>query len=656
MSLRPTTDIRLCWNRDALPHNSLNTKSLISASIAIDHSRWTPIDAVRSTIGVAIPTAIAVMMGHPGVGALSSIGALYTGFAASSGVHKGRVRAMIVSGALIGFGTTVGVAVGNSLIASIIAVFAIAFATALYSCSGRAASTTGAQTTAIVCIAIGLELPANEAFLFGGLVIAGSAIQLFLLTVVWPTKAGLHERMAIADVYDSLARFVIELETHALTDLPLIPPAQPFVEARTILSEADRFDWRNDHDVLLDELRRAEALRAALVGFARSHAAYSAQSNQTSLRSRRMLHLLHRGLISHSNRLRRGDLEPYATRIRIPELANDSVEAVDYANWLKLMRDLIQRKSFDSGNELRASVASVTSVDSRSLFSILTRLPDVDSVRSVAFQHAIRYAVTVLFAFVVSRFWNEAHSFWLPITVALVLRQDYGTTFQRGMSRIIGSVAGLAIADIVLNVLHPGPIAVQLLIVAVTWIAFAGAGASYAIATFAITGFVVFTISLSGVAVQEIAAIRLIASLIGVILAIATYMLWPAWHWPQIWETLRLAVRSQIDYGEAVLAEHRDSSPANIAAIHLTRANARALRIQSENLIASAQVHPKGRDAKSLKEAMAISQTLEENAAVLLAAEAEWNMGHPETDSRIRASLSVSRSLLAVAPLTSSTS
>lgn len=605
----------------------------------MDHSRWVPLEAIRSTVGVAIPIGLSMVFGNAAGGSLAGIGALYTGIAATSGIHKGRVRTMITCGLMISGATTLGVLVSAHFVVALIAVILTAFMSALYSCSSRTASNVAAQTTAILCIAIGLHPPVSDALKFGLYVLGGSAIQLILLSLVWPPRRRNHERTALAEVYDSLANFVREIPHHAENTGPLIPPALPFVEARDVLSEAERLDWRDEHDALQGELSRAEALRAALVGFAQAHFAYAETSRATSLRARRILRSLARSFEMHSRHIRAGNVSK-DMRLHLPAKVLEGL----YSDWLNLLRDLILHDRFRSDAAVHAEPNISSVAVQKSLFSRITRLPDVESVRSIAIQHAVRYAATVEIAFAISHYWNSSHSFWLPITVALVLRQDFGTTFQRGILRIIGTLSALAAADVVLVFFHPSPVIVQVLVVGVTWLAFAGSAASYAIATFAITEFVVFTIYLSGVAVNEITSVRLIASLAGVLLAFGAYYLWPAWHWPQVWETLRSAIEAQREYGRAVLATHAGTADMN--ALFVARGNARSMRIQAETLILGAQVHPRCRDEVNLLAAQRISQTLEENAAIMLAAEAEWNMGHPETDGRIRATIDDSVRLL----------
>jgi len=146
---------------------------------------------------------------------------------------------------------------------------------------------------------------------------------------------------------------------------------------------------------------------------------------------------------------------------------------------------------------------------------------------------------------------------------------------------------------------------------------------------------------------------RLVASLAGSLLAVASYLLWPAWRWAQVWETLKTTAEAQSAYCEMVLKSHigklnpsEQGFPSEIE-VDDTRSEARALRIQSENLLESIKAHPKGLNKQKLKIAGDASQLLEENAATILVAQAAWNTQNPETDDQLRRALESSNALAA---------
>ncbi len=609
--------------------------------ISFDRYRWSPIRGFRCGAGVAIAACIA-FIGGPGAGALACIGAIYTGVASSNGIYRTRLVAMLASGFMLAFSTIVAGLVARNLPFAMLAVFATAFGTALFSPSSRAATAIGAQTTALMCVIIGLGLPPGEAVGNGLLVAFGSVVQLFMLLVVWRIGPRLAERRTIAEVFGSLAEFAGGLSFHPDDDRPHIPSALPFQEARSIMSEAEGADWGEEQENLMLALRRAEGIRAALVGFSGAASAYAAQGDIQARRARRIFRLVARAL----NRLSRRVLEgrfgatPNSLNLRTKRSAPD--EGFDH--WLDQISEMIQGCCVADTVPIIPRKTRKRPIPWKTALTKLAHRPDTAPLRSLTAQHALRYACTVEAAFVVSQFWNRSHSYWFPMTVALVLRQGYGTTFQRGLARLFGTIVGLGLADLVIHAFHPGAPSLEILAVSVTWLAFASSQASYALMTIAVTGFVVFEISAAGMATHEIVSIRFVASILGVAVALISYVLWPAWHWSEIWEVLRSATLSQIDYAKSVLAV--SSSRESFDVLEEKIGVARALRIQAESLMESARLHPMVRDRSRLKEAEEVLLKLEQNAATILIADAERLSGRMASCERVREAMELDESIL----------
>ena len=70
---------------------------------------------------------------------------------------------------------------------------------------------------------------------------------------------------------------------------------------------------------------------------------------------------------------------------------------------------------------------------------------------SAAFRHAIRLAVCVALAAAVGRAVSWHRTYWLPMTVAIVLKPDFTATFSRGVLRVTGTLTGLAFATLLFH-------------------------------------------------------------------------------------------------------------------------------------------------------------------------------------------------------------
>lgn len=64
------------------------------------------------------------------------------------------------------------------------------------------------------------------------------------------------------------------------------------------------------------------------------------------------------------------------------------------------------------------------------------------SFRSNLFRHSLRVAAAALFAYIVSRFLPLGHSYWILLTVIVILKPGYGLTRTRNFERLGGTIIG----------------------------------------------------------------------------------------------------------------------------------------------------------------------------------------------------------------------
>ena len=140
--------------------------------------------------------------------------------------------------------------------------------------------------------------------------------------------------------------------------------------------------------------------------------------------------------------------------------------------------------------------------------------------------NGIRLALCIAPATAIAACLPESHSFWLPMTVAAVVRIEYGTIVTRTVNRVVGTAIGASAAAILIMLL---PLPVGLAIVAVIAIAFA------ALAQPKLYGLSVIGITAAALMSAEVSApnpifplLRLGDTLIGVTIALVLGLLiWP---------------------------------------------------------------------------------------------------------------------------------
>jgi uncharacterized membrane protein YccC len=173
---------------------------------------------------------------------------------------------------------------------------------------------------------------------------------------------------------------------------------------------------------------------------------------------------------------------------------------------------------------------------------------------STAFRHAIRLAVCIVIGEALGRGLGFARPYWIPMTIAIVLKPDFGATFQRGVLRLLGTYAGLILATLLVHAFPEAVSAHIALIAALMFLARCFGPANFGIVTVAISAVVVFLISLTGIPAQQVIGARALNTSIGGAIALLAYWLWPTWERHRVAETAAIMLDAFLDYFRAIRA------------------------------------------------------------------------------------------------------
>ncbi len=121
---------------------------------------------------------------------------------------------------------------------------------------------------------------------------------------------------------------------------------------------------------------------------------------------------------------------------------------------------------------------------------------------------------------------QSSHSYWLPLTVAVVVRPEYASVFVRTVNRVVGTIGGSVFAAMALLALPGGSAIAIAASLSIGW-AVLSAPRLYALSVIGITGSALLSASL-GSEDPVYPALRLLDTLAGCAVAIVFgYLLWP---------------------------------------------------------------------------------------------------------------------------------
>lgn len=140
--------------------------------------------------------------------------------------------------------------------------------------------------------------------------------------------------------------------------------------------------------------------------------------------------------------------------------------------------------------------------------------------------YVLRLAFTLLLCTELYRRFHVRNGYWSPMTALLVLRPRWTDTLSRGIARLLGTLAGAAIA-ILLGVYVPLHTAVILgLVLVSTWACYALQAVNYAAFSLFITLYIVYLFRFGGFSQISAAHIRLYNTALGGSIAILIDLAW----------------------------------------------------------------------------------------------------------------------------------
>src|SRR3954453_17099695 len=120
----------------------------------------------------------------------------------------------------------------------------------------------------------------------------------------------------------------------------------------------------------------------------------------------------------------------------------------------------------------------------------------------------------------------------------MVLRPDFGQTFSRGVARFFGTLAGVLIGGLVVTLAHPDPYVSAALAVVCAACMYLLLRTGFIVASLCVSAYVVFLLGIAGAEVGQTVQARVALTLLGGVVAMAAYVVFPAWETPLLRDRL----------------------------------------------------------------------------------------------------------------------
>ena len=186
------------------------------------------------------------------------------------------------------------------------------------------------------------------------------------------------------------------------------------------------------------------------------------------------------------------------------------------------------------------------------------------SLKSTIFRHSVRLTIALLVAYLLGYFLEIQNTYWILLTVIVIMRPSYGLTKERSKDRILGTLIGALIAvGIVLvtqNVIVYAVLAYISLIFAFSLIQ-----QNYKSAAALVTISIIFVYSLINPNAFEVIQYRVLDTIIGSIIAVvANYLILPSWEVNNLKKIILNALKMNKKYLLATQELYKDPTVSKI--------------------------------------------------------------------------------------------
>jgi uncharacterized membrane protein YccC len=489
---------------------------------------------IRAAVAVCVPLAAGFATHELALGLLPAIGGLITSAVDVGGPYWSRVRrvgsATVFGGAI---GITIGVLIHGRGWIAVAALIGVAGISVLLSEVGSVAAVTGLQLLVYTAVGFGPLGTLRPWWSAPAEFLIGVAWAMILIIPGWLLYPRAAEQHSVAAVYRSLA-----------AELRAIGTGSFAAERRAVTSALN---------VAYDQLLTT---RSRLAG-----------------RDPRLMRLA--GLLNHSHqvteattRLSIEGTSPPARYINAVAGLADSIEngtppppilppwagtpgAIALSDALAgASRLLVGKRSPDTG-------LPVAQHHRRSPGELLDQIRAGRTVRTFA----LRLGVSIGVAAVVSEVLPLQRSYWVVLTVAIVLRPDFGSVFARALQRGIGTVVGAVAGAVILAVVPYGPWLLIPVAVLAAMLPY-GRLLNYGLMATFLTPLVVLLIDLLDRTGWRLAEDRLLDTLLGcAIVLVVGYAPWPRSWQAHLPGQFADAVSHVARYTEAALVQASPGRP-----------------------------------------------------------------------------------------------
>jgi uncharacterized membrane protein YccC len=517
------------------------------------------VEGFRAAFGIALPAAIGLLANHLVWGILCSFATLWVLMCDVGGAYRQKAINLVTSGLVILIAYVFGGWMILSVPNYIIGMFLWVSAAALIGIAGNAAAQAGMVSSTIVVTSVVLFVP-SEFWIRLLLCTTGFGWALLLSLALWPLAPYAPILQAVSASFMRLGDLSASFWSGA---------AEP-------TRSANNLDFAIAYDAVMASLERSRSIWGA---FRARRAGPTARSMRllaliealddvarTLVTLREELNLVGRekwfgefrgrfaeltNALSHLSR-EVAAVVAVAGRGVDPALLQEAFQGLESAITAQSKREtLFQRTEIhrttkhliEQACALAETVSDLNAPHQKfsappearfgprpKTYDPLVEIRNNISFRSTSFRHALRLGAVSAIGGLLAAGEHLVRGYWIPMTVVIVLKPNFGGTLQRCVQRITGTVLG-ALIGALLVLASPEPWVLWSVLPVLVFATFALRNFNYTLFSLALTPTVLLMLDIAHPITVTDSFLRVLHTIIGSVLALLSgYLLFPLWE------------------------------------------------------------------------------------------------------------------------------
>ncbi|MFJ5725316.1 FUSC family protein [Streptomyces sp. NPDC093149] len=583
-------------------------KETARSGLTIERRRLEPLIAIRGAVGLALVIGVGLAFFGPVVAASSAFGAFQAAIATFQRSWRPRPVLALVSGASLAVSTFLGYLAGSHTLLFLALLVLWTFLAGLAWAAGPTGGIIASSNVAIMLVTVTLPSSVANSAVHAAVILFGGVVQAALI-VLFPVRRWGAQRDALADALAAEADYARRLRHDPLCTFDPVP----LMKAR---SAAAVTPWqaRRRPPELRGPRGAAERIRPVLASLADPAMGVPAEGPERD-RVRELLAAAGSVLDSAARAIRHGDpvkLSPAAVAaLKTPDtgslLAGPPRRAADRLG--ALLSDVIETAEGAGTKEEDAEEAAeairaaeeeeAPGAPHRRRPTLLRLVPVVVRAMraelrpgSPILRHAVRVAVVVAVGYLIGVLLPFGHGYWAPMAAVMAMRPEFTQTYGRAVARFGGTIVGVSLATAIVRTAHPGVTLSAAFAVLCALLMYLLMRTGYVVGQACVSAYVVFLLGMAGEDWSQTVHERVVLTLVGGLLAMISYAVYPAWETPRLRGRLGDWLKADGWYAAAVVDQYAEPAERGHDDVRSALLDTREARVAWQEALATAQHEP----------------------------------------------------------------